>query len=510
MFIQTIKPEEIFDRLNAEAYLPEYIECAHKLQHSGLPLTTLGEFVSKQMNNSIRGITGELDFPGSTIPMFRPADISGGYADPDSAPKLSANFEADHEKSRVYPGDLVLGIAGTVGCVGRVPANVKFGNINGSSARIATSSDQKSAYLLAYLQSRFGQASLLRYGVGSVQKHLNLEDLPIATVCNPDFITQNYIGDKIRQAERLRAWAKSLEINISNHFSDLAANPQPQSTSWRTSPHDLDPYRINPKHYDPVVLDLIHRAEASGIELQALSSLTGKKQIAGGATPKGAQYVDKGIFFARVQNVKPLRLDLSDAVYIDAIADQEIARSRCDIDDVILTITGYPGTASLVTQEDLPININQHSVRFNVKTGVDPAYICAALNSRFLKYQVERLAIGGTRDSLDYPSVGNLLIPRFSHRLEHAIAKMARNVIAAIKLAQRLTTAAKLLVEALIEGHLSEAELIAAQQQLEAGDTSLDRAILSRLKTDGLNGTGQPLFADLDELYVLLAQAAGE
>jgi len=45
---------------------------------------------------------------------------------------------------------------------------------------------------------------------------------------------------------------------------------------------------------------------------------------------------------------------------------------------------------------------------------------------------------------------------------------------------------------------------MAAQDQLQAGNDSLDRSLLSRLKTDGLNGKGQPLFADLDPLYSLL------
>jgi len=41
---------------------------------------------------------------------------------------------------------------------------------------------------------------------------------------------------------------------------------------------------------------------------------------------------------------------------------------------------------------------------------------------------------------------------------------------------------------------------------LQAGNDTVDRNILARLKTDGLDGKGQPLFADLDQLYALLAQ----
>jgi len=71
-----------------------------------------------------------------------------------------------------------------------------------------------------------------------------------------------------------------------------------------------------------------------------------------------------------------------------------------------------------------------------------------------------------------------------------------------------LTNAAKQLVEALIENKLTEQELINAQQALERGDNTLDRQILSRLTTKGIDDEdGAPLFTDLDQLYDLLNQA---
>jgi type I restriction enzyme S subunit len=341
-------------------------------------------------------------------------------------------------------------------------------------------------------------------------KHLNLEDLPNVTVAMPNPLVQKYIGDKVRQAERLRAWAKLLEIKINGQFESLSENPPRSQTTWRVSPDVLEPYRINPNQYNPVVLELLNRAKIKGIILQPLSDLMGVRGLAGGATPKGASYIDSGVLFARVQNVKPLSLDLGDAVFIDAATDAELARSRCKENDVILTITGYPGTASLVIEEDLPVNINQHSVRFDVKHGVGAGYICAALNSRFLKYQIDRASIGGTRDALDYPSVKNLLIPRFDSHIEEDINEAVLNVIAGRKLSKKLTNVAKLLVEGLIEGLVTEAELIAAQQGLEAGDTEADAAILRRLKMDGLDGKGQPLFGDVERVYELLGQAKTE
>ena len=195
-------------------------------------------------------------------------------------------------------------------------------------------------------------------------------------------------------------------------------------------------------------------------------------------------------------------------MFIDNDTNSLLARSECGENDIILTITGYPGVASLVTKYDLPLNINQHSVRFSVNYKISVGYLCAALNSDFLKLQVNRSAIGGTRDALDYPSVSNLLIPRFDSSKELEIHKLVIDLIFASQIATKLIDVSKGIVEGLIEGSIPEEALIQAQHALEQGDTSLDRSILSQMTEDGYAVAGsKPLFSDLNEFYDLLEQA---
>jgi type I restriction enzyme S subunit len=78
---------------------------------------------------------------------------------------------------------------------------------------------------------------------------------------------------------------------------------------------------------------------------------------------------------------------------------------------------------------------------------------------------------------------------------------------AACEIATALNTAAKYLVEALIDGRIDEATIIAASEEIEMDGRSADRAILARLKVDGLDTAGQPLFADLEEMYRLASSA---
>ncbi|MCR3909954.1 hypothetical protein NUK47_14360 [Aeromonas hydrophila] len=497
-------------RLDAEYYGTAYVKNAERIASFG-NVSTLEE-MRKRSVPIRRGI----DMPNFVDDATSPLMVTiAAFDDPGinfkGLQRVSKIQHLAFKGSHIKSGDLLVAMGGYAGKAAICPPDTPESNIGRHTARIVVDETKADVYYVwAFIRSAVGTLQFERYITGSVQAGINLEDIRDITIASPTGLVQKYIGDKVRQAELLRTWAKALSISIAAQFSDLVKNPLPAKVSWVAKKEDLDPYRINPKHYDPVVLDLIQRGKDECIRLDSLSALVGTRQIAGGATPKGAQYFDMGILFARVQNVKPLRLDLSDAVYIDQFADEELARSRCAADDIILTITGYPGTASLVTEEDLPVNINQHSVRFNIKEGIEPGYVCAALNSKFLKYQVDRLAIGGTRDALDYPSVGRLLIPRYEAEVEKTIAEQARCVNAAIKLSQRLTSTAKLLVEDLIEGQITEAQLIAAEQALQAGNDMLDRKILSRLKTDGIDGEGAALFSDLDELYRLLALAEVE
>jgi type I restriction enzyme S subunit len=65
------------------------------------------------------------------------------------------------------------------------------------------------------------------------------------------------------------------------------------------------------------------------------------------------------------------------------------------------------------------------------------------------------------------------------------------------------------LVEHLIEGRITEADLVAAQTALDAGDRSADREILKALRHSDAPGA-QPLFADVDGLYALLDDSEGQ
>jgi type I restriction enzyme S subunit len=149
----------------------------------------------------------------------------------------------------------------------------------------------------------------------------------------------------------LRRYAKALDQSVLSSFDSFHSNLGNRRKGWRVDRRIIDSYRINPSHYDAIVLEMIRHAQKQA-PLTPLGEIISDNDISGGATPRGAYYPDTGIFFVRVQNVKPLRLDLLDAAYLSKAQDEELKRSRCKANDVILTITGYPGTAAVVLEED--------------------------------------------------------------------------------------------------------------------------------------------------------------
>lgn len=148
-------------------------------------------------------------------------------------------------------------------------------------------------------------------------------------------------------------------------------------------------------------------------------------ELTGGATPLGANYPDHGVRFLRVQNIMPNFIDDSDIVYISQEDDEILSRSRLKAKDILLTITGVSyGKSAVVTREFAGSNINQHSVRMELKPNAfEPLFISTFLNSCLGKLQSDQNITGVTRPALDYQAIRRFRIPLVSINFQKAIAR---------------------------------------------------------------------------------------
>ncbi|MBC5857126.1 restriction endonuclease subunit S [Campylobacter jejuni] len=150
-------------------------------------------------------------------------------------------------------------------------------------------------------------------------------------------------------------------------------------------------------------------------------------KMTGGATPLGADYPDKGIPFLRVQNIMRNYFNVEDIVYISQQDDEYLKRSRLKFNDVLLTITGISYGKSAVVERDLVgANINQHSVKIEVKN-INPYFLSTFLNSKFGKLQSDKKITGVTRPALDYQSIKKFLIPIFPMEFQLEIQNLVKD-----------------------------------------------------------------------------------
>lgn len=177
--------------------------------------------------------------------------------------------------------------------------------------------------------------------------------------------------------------------------------------------------RIDPEFFYPEYL--INDNKIKKHNYSCLSNFI--QVITGGATPLGAEYNDGVIPFLRVQNIMENYIDTSDVVYISKEDDNLLSRSRLKKYDVLLTITGAYGKSSVVLDEQVNSNINQHSVKMEIKN-INPFYLSTFFNTRHGYMQSTKNIVGITRPALDYSSIKNFFIPIFSDEFQKSIEKL--------------------------------------------------------------------------------------
>ncbi|MCZ9890392.1 hypothetical protein [Brachyspira hyodysenteriae] len=177
--------------------------------------------------------------------------------------------------------------------------------------------------------------------------------------------------------------------------------------------------RIDPEFFYPEYL--INDNKIKKHNYSCLSNFI--QVITGGATPLGAEYNDGVIPFLRVQNIMENYIDTSDVVYISKEDDNLLSRSRLKKYDVLLTITGAYGKSSVVLDEQVNSNINQHSVKMEI-ININPFYLSTFFNTRHGYMQSTKNIVGITRPALDYSSIRNFFIPIFSDEFQKSIEKL--------------------------------------------------------------------------------------
>jgi type I restriction enzyme S subunit len=493
--VNRVSPNEIGLLMSAQSYRPAVTQAINKIKE--------GEW------RTLQSLISNVISPGphpkydGGYPCLKTKNVQDLIADTTPADWADVSSINDLAKVQVCKGDLLINLTGA-GSIGRV--SVYYGDdlpiTNQHIAKMSSKSLIDEGYLVAYLRSSYAERAL-EQGVAGSTGQINMVNEHVRStpvrICH--YLAQKYIGDKVRQAECLRTWAKELRTNVNSVLNDLALPILTKPSMHSYADKSILGDRLDPRPYRSNIVDLVNKIES--LEHDKISSLV---TFASGYPVSSNDFIEEdfAVPLVRIRNItedgfKGLNTGVAQQTY--AGAENYQAKGGM----IVLGMDGY-FKAQFFIHEELPMLVNQRVAMLEPK-GISSELLTHWLNRPEGQLQLNQWAVKTTVEHTSLTDIAKVLIPRLNESEEVELANKLLKARYSIRLSKKLTDLAKLLIEELIEGHISEAELVAAQQSLEAGDDSLDRALLERMTAKGIDGDAEPLFDDIDQLYDLLAQA---
>ncbi|HEH9403994.1 TPA: hypothetical protein SIA26_001460 [Aeromonas bestiarum] len=505
-----IKCDQLADRIDPEYYTKDLL--ANEALLERFHESRLCDLVDKSKPNNIADLTsnGSFEFLRGIefnevdgIPFIRTQNLMDGYVDDGEVIYVNQECRSMVAKSLCETGDLIVCRKGKVGAASALPEKMNGAAISENVTRFSLLADDDGDFIAAFLNSNQGRKRFLREATGVIQKWINNEKLREIRVIRLDARAEKYIGDKVRQAERLRAWAKELRSSVDKVLDQLRLPTAdvPLMVN-RVSTERLET-RLDPRPYRTHYIKLVDQIKA--IKHSRVSDVA---ELASGCPVSSSDFIEGGeVPLVRIRNIGfDEFIGLDTGVTKELHKDEEKYQAKENM--IVLGMDGI-FRAQFFLSDELPMLVNQR-VGMLTTTYIRPELLTHWLNRPEGQMQLNQWAVKTTVEHTSLSDIGRVCIPRFDADIEDGLADKLLNARRAYRYSRFLTVSAKLFVEDLIEGQITEAQLIAAEQALQAGNDALDRKILGRLKTDGIDGEGAVLFSDLDELYRLLALAEVE
>jgi type I restriction enzyme S subunit len=495
-------------RLDPDYYHPQHLEDEQRLRAFGaVSLKETGKFFAGPFGSKLPSSL----YLDSGVPLFRVGNVGSMEVDLRDMAHLAPHVHADLTASEVRAGDLLIVKASVGEKICRVPATMERANITQHIIAIRPNGKYDFDYLAAFLFGNYGRRQLERRSLGSIIQYLGISDSKTVLFPKLGDNAQAYIGDKVRQAERLRAWARTVELEADQLLAAaLGASPTDWLAGLRVSgllpsggfstrvPAQLIRGRLDADGYHPELREISLRASGQPLfrQLPELVEIVTdqRERVKGGNS--------------LLAYISILHVDTRGFIDFDAAASHtpESDGRECFPGDVLLSgINPAANRIGVCPDRQGRLACSPEFSILRPSGDVTADYLAFALRSIPCLHQLIHLGQGtsSSRRRIEEVELRDLWVPVIT---EHdAVAKQFALRQICIGFGGALTTAAKFLVEGLIDGKVSQADLQAAHTDREA-----DRAILRRVTTKGLDVTDEPpLFPDLAQLERALADAGG-
>ncbi len=473
--INRISTSDLQDFLTAQTYRPEITQAKNHIL--SLKNCSLQAVCTKPIQ---QGKSPKYAEKG--LKCIKPKNTNDMLVSIDDIDWIDSSTKDQIQKQKLAYGDIVITRSGS-GTIGRASIYCHSEEAYTNDHLFVVRPDKAdSHYICSFLNSFHGQR-LLEAGVSGSTGQLNLSNEHIKSIplFRPEHKAQKYIGDKVRQAEQLRAWAKRLEGMADRKIKDLFHF------------NLVDSLTLKPRRMKQQVLSAVSLAPEFARAADSQMTFRNSSKLSN--------------FISKCKCGDPIKSEerVPGPYFYYGASGPIDTHTEFNFNGKYLIIA-QDGSIGCANVADGKFWANNHVWVLKVKDEYDIESICRFLDKHFPCWK--GVTTGSVVPKVTSENLLNILIP-IDIAKNREIGSKLRLAVTTAAYAKKLTASAKTLVESLIEGQLTEQQLIQAQQALEDGDNSFDQAILSKLSAEGYAIEGAtPLFSDVDELYSLLEEAA--
>ncbi len=311
------------------------------------------------------------------------------------------------------------------------------------------------AYLLVYINTKFGKNLLLRKERGAIQKGLNIDDLKTVLIYVASSKFQNIIEslflDSLKKTETSKkSYTNAEEILLKElGFKDFEPSNEPVNIkSFKES--FLTTGRLDAEYYQKKYEEVIEKVKSQDYDLlQNLVSI--KKSI----EPGSKYYSDEGIPFLRVADYNKFGLTEPDKKLSNEFvkANQELINNlKPKKETILFSKDGSVGTAYMLKKDaDFITSGAILHLKVRDKTKVLPEYLTLVLNSKVVQMQAQRDAGGSIILHWRVSEIENVVVPLIDFDKQKEIAELVEQSFVLKKQSEELLETAKRAVEIAIE-----------------------------------------------------------
>ena len=441
---QTVSATDLeIDRLDADFYRPHYVANQRLLRTTIAGKLRCLSDVAKRMACGPFGS----DLPSSLyrsqgIPLFRVQNVRDGHITEDGLVFLDDVTSESLNSCAFTGGNLLLAKSGLLGRVASVPMTIDRCNVTQDVIGIAIDDSKADAhYVLAFLTAEIGRLQIVRWGQGNVQQHLNMPSVRRFEWLEITNKAQQYIGGKVRQAERLRAYAMELEKQtravldcVVPPFAEQARKIARITPTLLSDRIDTQPYRT---HY----LSLQHAL--SSVRCDQLSSIATARS--GDPVPSD-EFCSTGIPLVRIRDISEEGFASPETYVSSSYTDAKLYASA-HVGDIVIGMDGE-FRAQFFLDEELPQFVNQR-IAIVKAHGIRPELLTVWINRIEGQYQLNRWSVKTTVDHTSLEYINMIRVPRLEPDLEEELANKLLAARLSRWFATVLTKAARVLVESL-------------------------------------------------------------